>query len=327
MIGKTKSETNQRPQLLSRLVDPGRHTFRLDDLDWTAPIDRSRWFVCPTLTPLYYTPVYSELSREHQLYYNQLFGLYQSELIAYFETSFSQRTLTVLRDHPRTKNNGDLAECLSGFVKEENKHIQMWRRLNRLAAPDWYRSTDYYIVQIPSFARRAMEFFTWRPLLFPAMIWLTLAMEERSIEISRRCIKMPPDEIEPHFAAAFRAHLMDEVRHVQIDCHLLEDFYFNRVKLLRYANAMLLRSMIGRFFLTPYRSAMRVGSLLVNKYPELRRLLPRLKREQRRLHHNMDYQRLMYSRSVTPIMFSLFDRCPECAAMGRVLRAYERVAV
>ena len=322
MITKTLCEPSQHLPSLGRLADLASHTFCLDDLDWTSPIDRSKWFVCPTLTPLYYTPVYSDLSREHRLYYNQLFALYQSELIAYFEISFSERTLTVIREHPRITEYDDLDRCLSHFVQEERKHIQMWRMLNRTAAPAWYESTDNYIVQIPRAARRVMEFLTCRPNLFPVMLWITLAMEERSLEISRRCINMSPAEIEPLFAAVFRAHLIDEGRHVQIDRHLLQCFYFDRSKALRYINARLLRFMLGNFFLTPYRSAMRVVTLLVRQYPEIRHLLPRLMREQRVLDRNMDYQRMMYSRTVTPILFSLFDEFPEYAAMGRVLKAY-----
>ena len=52
-------------------------------LDFSTPIDRRCWFVCPTLTPLYYTHVYRELNDEQQRRYNQLTALSFNELIAF----------------------------------------------------------------------------------------------------------------------------------------------------------------------------------------------------------------------------------------------------
>src|SRR5687767_13404148 len=64
--------------------------------DFSTPIDRSRWFVCPTLTPLYYAPIYHDLEEPHQRRYNQLTALCFSELISFFETTFASSVLAAL---------------------------------------------------------------------------------------------------------------------------------------------------------------------------------------------------------------------------------------
>ena len=69
-----------------------------DGLEFPATIDPARWFVCPTLTPLYYAPVYRDLDQRHQRRYNQLTALCFNELIAFFEESFAASVLAAIAD-------------------------------------------------------------------------------------------------------------------------------------------------------------------------------------------------------------------------------------
>ena len=41
-----------------------------DTIDWSIPIDRSRFFICPNLTPLYHSKIYGELDQAQQNRYN-----------------------------------------------------------------------------------------------------------------------------------------------------------------------------------------------------------------------------------------------------------------
>lgn len=155
------------------------------------------------------------------------------------------------------------------------------------------------------------------------MFWLQLAQEERSVEISRRCLHTRAGCIEPRYAAAYRAHLVDELRHVQIDWHLIDRFYRTRPTSVRRLTATLLRLAVATLFLAAVHSTARVIEVLSMEHPELVPLVPRMLRELRALARDDDYQRMMYSRQTTPITFSLLDRFPEFGQMRRVLRAYE----
>ena len=303
------------------------HPLRFD-----TPVDSTRWFVCPTLTPLYYTRSYSRLGREQALRYNQIMGMAHNEVIAFFETRFAGNVLGTLA---KVKRKGDgapaeLAECLGNFIREEASHTDAFRRLNRLSAPQWYAQQDDHVLCVPLAVQRLLDYVTRHPRTFPMVIWVMLIMEERSLEISRRYAHMDKAKVEAHYAAVYRAHLHDEVRHVQIDWHLLECFYEGRASLLREMNAALVRLFVFGFFFTPARATVRAVDLLVEEFPELAGLRPQMVRELKSLRHNDDYRRMMYSQEVNPLTFALFDYFPEFDAMKRAMtctRLLEEVEV
>ena len=105
-----------------------RHAF-----DWSTPIDRTRWFYCETLTPLYYTPAYRTLAPEHRLRYNQLTGMLSNELILLLETGFLDAVLQAVGS-ARHADHGFVA-ALCRFREDERRHAETWRQLNRLSAP------------------------------------------------------------------------------------------------------------------------------------------------------------------------------------------------
>jgi hypothetical protein len=235
-----------RPRLsLDRLSRPSSRRAPSDSLPSGGPVDRSRLFVCPTVTPLFHTASFASLDPAQALRYNQIAGLSFNELIAFFERSFAPTVLAALRG----RVDPALAACLDRFLEEERGHSEMFERLNRLSAPEWYGRTDTHVVRVPPLLRRLLRFVTERPAVFPAVLWLMLAMEEHSVEVSRRCARLAPERAEPQWAAVYKAHLEDEVRHVQIDWHLVERVYERRPALVRRADALVLRAVLRRFFL------------------------------------------------------------------------------
>lgn len=292
------------------------------EFDFSTPIDRSRWFVCPTLTPLYYTRIYQQLSADQRRRYNQLTALGFNELIAFFEGTFAASVLAALADARHRQMNDELADCLARFISDEQRHIAWWRELNRLSEPSWYAKSDGNMIRISPGARRLLAALTSWPHRFPAVFWVMLALEERSLDISRRCMKMDRDRIEPRYRAIYQQHLKDESQHVQFDWHLIERFYMNRSRAVRWTNAKLLRLLIGRFFLPPTRSAVRVVRRLTVEHPELAPRQPEIIRQLKALRDNPDYHDMMYSPTVTPVTFALFDRFEEMHAMRHVLRSY-----
>lgn len=318
---KTRSTIRRRP--LDALFSRGSEAEEPDvEFDFSSPIDRGRWFVCPTLTPLFYAPVYRELEECHQRRYNQLTALSFSELIAFFETTFAASVLVALANGRRQPLDRPLVECLERFVAEERRHTEWWVQLNRLSEPALYADSDQAIIRLSSPARFFLRQLTSRPQSFPMVFWVMLALEERSLEISRRCMHLPAEQIEPRYLEIYRTHLAHEVRHVQIDWHLIERYYAARSVPLRRLNAKLFCLAIRHFFLPPTRSAMCVVNRLVTERPELQSLHVVMKQQLERVGHDGDYQQMMYSRKSTPITFALFDRFPEFHAMRNVLQSY-----
>ena len=188
------------------------------EIDWTTPIDRSRWFICETLTPLYYTSLYSQLTLEQRRRYNQLTGMFANELIAFLEREFLDAVLKAVSEAPAAATPWDpLRDALAAFRDDEREHALLWQRLNHLSEPDRYVPGVRMFLHVPRAAGALGRLATRQPAVFPVVFWVQLLQEERSIEISRRCSRLPADAIEPRYAAVYRAHLRDEVRHVRID--------------------------------------------------------------------------------------------------------------
>jgi hypothetical protein len=293
-----------------------------EEIDWDTPIDRSRWFFCETLTPLYYTRTYATLTTEQRRRYNQLTGMLSNELILRLETGFLDAALGAVVQRGSRSDSDELIEAVWRFREDERRHADRWQRLNLLSEPGWYQAGHERFVRVPAALDAAARALARHPFACPVVFWIQLVQEERSIEISRRCLRMSRDVIEPRYAAVYREHLRDEVRHVQLDCHLIERFHASQSLAIRRVTAALFRWVVANMFLKPSRSAVHVVQALVAEYPELRPRLPAMIRELRALTSDAEYQEMMYSRRTTPITFALFDTFAEFHSMSQVLRAY-----
>lgn len=295
---------------------------REDRIDWSTPIDSSRRFYCDLLTPLYHTPVYAELSHTHRLRYNQLTGLYSNELIGFLETFVLRRTLDALTNRRNLRLPSRLVEALHQFRADEARHADLWKRLNRLSEPEWYRERDYRILSVPRLALAAVSFVAGHPIAFPLVFWIQLVQEERSVNISRQMAAAPAAEIEPRYRAVYGRHLRDEVRHVHIDWHLIDHLYAPCSSVARRLNARMVRYILGGLFLTPSAATARIVGRLILEFPELRPLQSRMLAQLRGLSGSETYHSMMYSRESTPVTFALFDRFPEFHPMRNCLKAY-----
>ena len=318
----TMERAGRRASTLARLAAAPSKPAE-DGIDWRTPIDRSRWFFCETLTPLYYTGVYRDLGVEHRLRYNQLSAMMANEIIAFMETEFLGAALTAVESRGDRRQPSDLHAAVLRFRDDERRHADIWQNLNRLSEPTWYGSADLRLMNIPRGALMAARLIARHPVAFPVVFWIQLVQEERSLEISRRCMRVSPQLMEPRYAAAYGAHLPDEARHVQIDRHLIDHFYRPRSIAVRRASALLFRTIVGTLLVTPVNSTGRVVRVLAAEYPELAPLVPRMLRELGDLRSSIEYHEMMYSRRTTPVTFALFDEFPEFHQMRAVLRGYD----
>lgn len=280
-----------------------------ETLDLSTPIDRERLFIAEELTPLWYTAAFGALSPAQALRYNQISGLAAGELIGLFEEEVALVALRSLRTAPIPR---ELCEGLGWFLEEEARHAEVWTGLNRLSEPDRYGTGKSWIVRPSAGGLGLMRWISRHPRSLPVVLWMMLLQEERSIAISRRSLAVA-GRLEPRWAEVYRLHLRDEVRHVQLDWHLLDSFYRDRSRAVRRLTAELLHRITAAFFLAPKRMAVRVLDLLIREHPDLAPLRPRFLRELAALENDPTYRRMMYSREDLPISSHLLDRYPELA--------------
>ncbi|HVR76274.1 MAG TPA: diiron oxygenase [Planctomycetota bacterium] len=317
-------ERTRRPARLSlaELSEQAREASRTwAPLDLSTPVDTSRHFLCPTVTPLYYTEIHRSLTVEEKLRYNQLSGLAFNEVISFFEEMMAPVLLPAAARAARS--SPELAECLARFEEEERRHLTTWRELNRWTEAELHGGKDRRFLKLPALLKAVFRDLCRRPRMFPMLFWLLAAQEELSMEVARRSLAMPGDLIEPRFAQAYRAHLADEVRHVQIDWHLIDHFHAPAGRVCRGLNAFLFREAFRHFFVTPKRLARRVVEALARDFPNLAPLVPEMLLELRGLRTCRPYQEMMYSRRNHPVLFALFDSFPEMQGIRKVLAGYE----
>lgn len=281
-----------------------RHRAWADSVaDWKAPIDSSRPFVCDSLTPLYYTSLFGELSAAQRLRYNQLSAISFNELIVFFEHSFDVALEALLTD--RSLKDDELRGRIGMFLDDERRHVVMWRQLSRATAD---AGGGGGIVRIRRPMSRALRLLASRPRKFPVVVLVMLTLEEHSIDISRRCGRTGRDALEPHYAAAYRAHLADEVHHVRIDRKLLDLLIEPLPPWLRAINAAVYRRFIRTMWLRPTAAGRRVVEALVRDFPQLRPIRPRLLGALATLDQNSDFRQMMFSPQTFPLTFSLIRR-------------------
>ena len=153
------------------------------------------------------------------------------------------------------------------------------------------------------------------------LLWLMHLQEERALYFGQMFLKSS-DEIEGHFLAVQRRHVMDEIGHIRWDEALLEWVWPKTGILLRRFNVRFLSWMIKEYFSTPKRSAIRVVTALVQEFPSLQPRLPEFSRQLIALGDNANYRRSLYSRENIPRTLKYFDAWPEFALLARGMLGY-----
>jgi len=272
---------------------------------------QEKLFIPEELTPLFHTPVYPRLTAEQRRRYNQLHALWFNEQIMFFETVLGRRILDALLREPWPER---IADGLRQFRAEEERHTEMFRRLNRRYAPRFYDARDHHFIRVPALWRTLFEWMVDHPGWFPLFFWLMLIQEERSLFFSR-CYLARAEAIEPRFVKAHRLHLADEMGHVSWDEELIDVLWERAHPLLRKLNARLFAWMLGELFSTPKRGQLCVIDELARELPEIRPLQPEMRRQLLALATDEAYRSSLYSREIVPKTFARFDGSPELRAL------------
>jgi hypothetical protein len=260
--------------------------------------------VCPTLTPLYHTPVYETLTAAQRLRYNQHVGLCTNELVGMFE-----RTLQTMVGRLQDESSlpADVRVLLAGFIADEERHADIWAKLNRLAEPSWYTASEFRMVRLPPLASVLITAIDHWPATFPVAIWTVLALEEHALEIGRRTMKADVP-VEPRFFAAYRFNAQDEARHIQIDWQVLEHLLARLSPTMLRLNVRMFRALVDRFLLRPVHVAASAVRQLGEEFTDLSSRTPAMLQSLEKLSTSASYREMIFSRRSNPVTFGLIDR-------------------
>ena len=283
-------------------------------------MDYSRHFIPEHFSPLYYTASYAELTDEQRLRYNQFHGCYSNEQIMFLERSVAD---PVLRALLRSGLGHSMASELNTFLDEERRHTDMLRELNRLALPQFYERSDFYFIRLPQGVEAFLRRTASHPRLLPLFVWLMFLEEERAVFLGREILRKKAD-LEPRFVATHRAHLADEVEHVEWDREILAWLWPRTAACLRVINARLLAWIIGEFFSAPKRANLRVVEELAKEFPELRARLPEVRGQLVSLSHHEGWNLFLHGEAAIPKTLAGLGECPEFACLSKLIPGYGR---
>lgn len=273
-------------------------------------IDPTQYFMPEALTQLYHTPIYSELSDEHRLRYNQLFALRTSEQLMMLEECFIEQ---VLKQSYRKSDDGNikaLMECMKAMSWEETTHFDMFARLNRLAAPEIYAGSDYFFVKTSPLESVLLKTLPCIPGVGIFLLWLLMILEEFSTAISKKMIRENDSQFEANFVLAHKAHLIDESRHVHICGNLLVQSLENTSPFIKKINIKLLQRFMNDY-MTPKRAGPRVIKQLVEEFPELSELKGEMCKHIRSQKQDKVIWEAIQNPKQMPVTHLLFECFPE----------------
>lgn len=277
-------------------------------------VDFSKPFIHENFTQLYHTPVYSKLSYQQKLRYNQLCAIRTNEQFVFFESDFTIRVIERLINDPFIGSDNDLLSCITVMLDEEAAHHKMFHELNIQCMPEVYRDKVRYFIQLSGVEKFFINNVIKLRFGMIFMVFLILIMEEYSVRVSRSLMKSRVTEglgeIDNAFIDIHRKHFIDEIRHVHIDVHLLERLIGSAGGFKRGFNSLVTKRFLKEI-LTPKRAGINVIRHLVYEFPELASLQQEMMVSLRSFSVDPTIQYGEISREEAPLMSYLLELYPE----------------
>ena len=264
-------------------------------------------FIPERLTPLYFTPLYAELTEQEKRSYNRAHGLYFLEQTIFFEQVTGK---PVLRQLVRMASDETLAAAARQFMADEDQHTSWFRALLREVAPETYARRDFHLLAVPSVVPPVSRLLGRFVSVLPCLLWLQLIAEERSLYFGNQFVEAGAS-LDRRFLTVQRRHLADEAGHIQSDEIFIEWLWPRCGKSLRKVNARLLGWVLREFFYLPKRSGWRVVDQWLQGYPELLERREEFRSAMADLSENDTYLRTLYPRKHLLRSCALAVRWPE----------------
>lgn len=299
-----------------------RHAFDLEGLDWARGVDHSKKWCPDVLTHLHYCPSISLLRPEEQVYYNQLFAMGVCEQFLLLEDILLVRGMRRIIDAAGTRLSSELRVGMENLIVEERKHGEMFRRLLRASAPDMYRDRDLAIYEMSRRDALMVDFFLWGTPVFVSWVFVAMIFEEKSIDFYRKYLGAEKsEELDPLYREVHRKHAQEEVRHVQLDTHLVKLFWDEAPAWKQKLNHWIFYFIMTKFA-QPARTVRRMLDLLVERFPRVAQHRETLFEEAMAVAKDPIWQQASYSPSAQPRTFEVFDRYPDFQLLTSIFPQY-----
>lgn len=291
------------------------NAFTLEELDWSRPIDRGRYWSPEEIAPLFYLPAYASFLPEEKLRYNQLFAMGVCEQFIWLEEHILVNTLNKVLE--RNDAPPPLRRALEFFIEEEIKHTRMFRRVLERCEPEWYAgsaSREFRLFNIASWQQFLLDRVLRNPRTFLVWVWTAIFFEERTVDYCRHYLKTAkadPSRLDPTFVMLHEYHFKDELRHYQLDQHLLAWIYDPQPGWKKTLGARMFGALM-RGYVNPSRTSLRILEVMGREFPRLdAEVIPRLKLEIKDIGQSLEFHRMAFSREAVPKTMDLFAEYPE----------------
>ncbi|MDB5105531.1 MAG: P-aminobenzoate N-oxygenase AurF [Fibrobacteres bacterium] len=288
------------------------NAYDFEDLDWSRPVDRSKPWSPEHIAPLFYLPSYAKFTPEEKRRYNQLFSMGVCEQFIWLEEHLLVNTLrkVVQRSDPPAP----LKEALGHFIAEELKHTRMFWRMLEKSEPGWYPTRKFRLYNISALQQAVLDLVLKLPNVFLIWIWTAVFFEERTVDYCRHYLearKRDPEAVDATYTQVHEYHFKDELRHYQLDQHLLAWMYDPQPRWKKRLAARMFRSLM-RSYVFPNRTSRRVLEVLAGEFPRLRaEVLPALLKELPDIGRSRAFHRMAFSKDSVPKTMALFAEYPE----------------
>lgn len=291
-----------------------KSTYSLDQIDWKIGADRNKFWIPEPLVSISHLPVYGVMSADLKKRFNQNNALGVAELFIFFE---EKALVPSMSKALRAAKTPEFKKALQHFIAEEEKHSQCFKKVLFSAAPELYSESNFKFnfVNIPFVAKLLFDVLIKFPMLLPAWVWVAIFFEERTLMYSKEYIKAKKSNlgnIDELFYQVHFYHMMDEVRHVKLDEHMINAFY----KTFSKAHARLVVWMTRRFIQRSAYPINMIKSCLAEIKMNAPHLLTqeieyRILNEAKQLSQINSFVDLNFSDSAAPRTRILMNRFPE----------------
>ncbi len=291
-----------------------KNSYTIDDINWSLKANPDKFWMPESLVSISHLPVYNDMSDELKRLFNQYNSLGVAELFIFFEETClapsMEKALLIAKGEP-------LRIALRNFIDEENKHSACFKKLLITAKPDFYSESDfkYRFLRISTAAKLTFDLLRKFSVQLPAWVWGALFFEERTLLYSKEYMaakKNNEKSVDELFYQAHFYHMMDEVRHVKLDEHMIKNFY--NTYGARHASVVtwMVHKLIAR---SAYPINM-IKSCLAQIKISAPQLLPaeieqRILSEAKQLTNTKSFLDLNFSQSAAPRTRFLMSRFPE----------------
>lgn len=277
-------------------------------LPLSLPIQWHKPFVPESLTYFYYTDVYDAMTPEECLYYNQLSGMALVEQFIFLEENTLVPIMRQLLTSPHYHLSKHAREHIEKFINEEVKHSNWFWSLLQQAAPAIYPERQLQFVSRHWVRDTIYSCMAQWPHYCHAWLWLSLVLEERTVDIARHYRRA--EVMESNFTRAHLWHMQEEQSHVAFDALMIRKVYHQLPNWQRRLNRRLVRYLFNSLY-TPRQLPYIIFHKLVERYPDAIRLKPTVDYVLKHIAKNYAYQDALFSPRQLPRTYHALRHFPE----------------